>query len=123
MYDYISSTTGAGVTAIIHRYAAFGSPSKGRLFLMDAFKWTPTGFATWIFERDRRPGMINVRENRRLAHEVAAKLIAEKQQELRDGDCGKDVLSLLGSSRDPFAKLDMWYNIQFFSQGKCRSVA
>lgn len=83
-------------------YAAFGNPSKGRLFLMDCFKWAPAGFATWISERDKRPALVNVRANRKYAHEVAAKLIEEKRQELKDGTSRKDVLSLLGSSRCPY---------------------
>jgi hypothetical protein len=83
---------------------------------MDAFKWAPRGFATWVFERDQSPGIAKLRENRTYAREVAAKLIEEKKQELKNGTSRRDLLSLLGSSCVP--KLDVWYSIQFFSQGK-----
>ena len=56
------------------------------------------------------------------AHEVAAKLIDEKKQELKDGTSRRDVLSLLGSSRLSFTSPGIWYNFQFFSQGKFRSA-
>lgn len=66
--------------------------------MMDAFRWSPTGFATWVVNRSQRPGMVNLRENRTLAREVAVKLVEEKKQGLKDGTSRKDLLSLLGSS-------------------------
>jgi len=72
--------------------------SKNRLFMIDVLNWVPTGLATWIFERDQRPGMVMLRKNREYAHELAAKMIEEKRQELNDGTSRKDLLSLLGSS-------------------------
>lgn len=100
--------------ATSHSYGAFGNPSKGRLLMMDLSKWAPTGFATWIFERDKSPGVSNVRMNRRYAHEVASKLIEEKRQGPKDGTSRKDLFSLLSSSCVPFTKLDVWCDIQFF---------
>ena len=79
----------------------FGRLSKERLFMMDAMKWAPEGFLTWIFDRNTHPGMVRLRENKMYAHEVAAKLIKEKKQELQDGTPRKDVLSLLGWSTLP----------------------
>lgn len=76
-------------------------PSKWRVFMMDAFKWAPKGFATWVFNRSSTPGIVQIRENKTLAHEVAARLIDEKRQELKDGTSRKDILSLLGSSALP----------------------
>ena len=72
--------------------------SKERLFMVNALNWVPTGFATWMFERDQRPGMVMLRKNREYAHELAAKLIEEKRQELKDGTSRRDLLSLLGPS-------------------------
>ena len=81
-----------------HRFDAFGGLSKERLFVMDACKWAPKGSITWIFNRSKSPWMVRLQENRKCAHEVAAKLIEEKRQELKDGTSQKDLLSLLGLS-------------------------
>lgn len=88
----------ATITMGFHSFAAFGRPSKVFLFMVDSLRWAPRGFATWVFERDQRPGMVNLRENKKYAHEVATKLIEEKRQELKNGTSGRDLLSLLGSS-------------------------
>ena len=72
---------------------------------MNALRWAPEGFAARLFERDKSPGMVNLRKNREYAHEVATKLIEEKRQELRDGTSRKDLLSLLGPSCIPFMEL------------------
>ena len=87
-----------------HSFNAFATPPKERLFVMDAFKWAPEGFLSWYLERDKRPGMVKLRENRTYTHEVAAKLIKEKRRELSDGTSQKDLLSLLGSSFVSFTK-------------------
>ena len=88
-------------------FGAFGMLSKERLFVLNAFRWAPRGFATWMFEKDQRPGMVKLRENRKYAHEVAVKLIEEKRQELKDGTSRRDVLSLLGPSCIPLMKFDI----------------
>jgi len=106
------------VTITLHSFGAFGIPSQGRLFIQDVFKWAPKGFATWLLERDQSPGAVNVRKNREYAHEVAAELIEEKRQELKDGTSRKDLLSLLGLSCIAFMKLAIRRNIHFFSQSK-----
>ena len=85
------------MTNVPRSFAAFGRLSKRHLFMMDSLKWAPAGFAAWMFERDKRPAVVNLRENRKYAHEVAAKLIEEKRQQLKGGISGKDILSLLGS--------------------------
>ena len=66
--------------------------------MVNVLSWVSTGFATWMFERDQRPGMVMLRKNREYAHELAAKLIEEKRQELKDGTSRRDLLSLLGPS-------------------------
>jgi len=76
-------------------FGIIGTLSKGRLFVLNALRWFPEGFASWIVEKDPSPGMVKLRENRKYAHEIAAKLIEEKRQELKDGTSRKDVLSLL----------------------------
>lgn len=106
------------MTILFYSFGAFGCPSKEVLFVLDAFKWAPTGFATWIINKGKSPGMVNLRENRKYSHQVATQLIGEKRQELRDCASRKDLLSLLGSSCIPFAEFDPWYNVQFFSQSK-----
>jgi len=68
----------------------------------------------WMFERDQRPGMVKLRENRAYAHEVAAKLIEEKRRELKDGTSRRDLLSLLGPSFILFMKFDARCNAQLF---------
>ena len=86
------------LTIVRCSFAAFGRIPKEQILLMDSLKWAPADFATWLFEWDKRPGMVNLRENKTYAHEVAAKLVEEKRQELKDGTSRKDLLSLLGSS-------------------------
>ncbi|KAF9778983.1 cytochrome P450 [Thelephora terrestris] len=76
-------------------FDAFGKPSKGRIFVLDVLAWAPEGTGVWLFDRNKSPGMVRLRENKKCAHEVAAKLIEEKRQELKDGASRKDVLSLL----------------------------
>jgi len=99
-------------------FGAFGVVSKERLFIINTLRWAPEGFATWMFERDQRPGMMKLRENRTYAHEVAAKLIEEKRQELKDGTSRRDLLSLLGPSCVLFMDLGARCNFQLSSQGK-----
>lgn len=94
------------MTTVFLSFDAFGIPSKGRLFMMDAFKWAPEGSGVWLFDRDKSPGMARLRENKTCAHEIAAKLIEEKKEELADGTSRKDVLSLLGPSCISFARHD-----------------
>lgn len=86
--------------------------------MLDALRWVPTGLATWVFETDQSPGSVRLRENRVYVHEVAAKLIEEKRQELKDGTSRRDVLTLLGSSCIISMKFGIHYNFQPFSQGK-----
>ena len=69
-------------------------------------------------ERNQRPGIARLRENRTYVHEVAAKLIEDKKEELKNGTPKKDVLSTLGPSRIASAKLCTWFNVQFCSQGE-----
>jgi len=104
-------------------FGAFGVLSKERLFMINAFRWAPEGFATWIFERDQRLGMVKLRENRTYAREVAGNLIEEKRQELKNGTSRRDLLSLLGPSCIPFMKLDAHCDARLFSQGKFRPAA
>jgi len=101
-----------------HSFEAFGMPSRGRLFVMNALIWAPEGSVTRMFERDKSPGMVNLRKNREYAHEVAAKLIEEKRQELRDGTSRKDLLSLLGPSCVPSMDCGALCNVRLFSQGE-----
>jgi len=79
--------------------------------MINAYKWAPKGFATWMYERDKRPGMVKLRKNREYANEVAAKLIEEKRQELKDGTSRRDLLSLLGSCWVFFMQLWSWRDI------------
>ena len=85
---------------------------------MDALRWAPRGFAAWIFERSKRPGMVKLRENRTYAHEVAIKLVEEKRRELSDGTPRRDILTLLGSSYVLLIKLSIRYNFQSLSERK-----
>ena len=66
--------------------------------MMDAIRWAPTGLAAWIFKVDQRPAMVKLRVNGTYSHEIAAKLIEEKRQELKHGAAQRDVLTLLGWS-------------------------
>lgn len=89
------------MTISFRSFNAFGRPSKKQLFVRDMYKWAPEGFYLWVSHRDKRPGMVRLMENKVYVHEVAAKLIEEKRQELKDGTSRKDVMSLLGSSALP----------------------
>jgi len=106
------------VTLTSHSFGAFSSPSKGRTFMISVCKWAPKGFVTWMLERDKRPGMVMLRKNREYANEVAAKLIEEKRQELKDGTSRRDLLSLLGSYCVFSVRLGTWRDIQSLSQGE-----
>ena len=86
--------------------------------MINAFKWAPEGFVAWLFDRDKRPGMVRLRENKTYAHEVAEKLTASKRQELKDGTYRRDVLSLLGSLCSTFIRSGIPYNFQSFSEGE-----
>ena len=99
-------------------FEAFGVPSKERVLVMNAFRWAPEGSTTWMFERDQSPGMVNLRKNREFAHEVAAKLVEEKRQELKDGTSRRDLLSLLSPSCIPFMELGARCNAQLLSRGR-----
>ena len=68
------------------------------MFMIDALRFAPKGTITWLMERDKRPAMVRLRENRACVYEVAAKLVEDKRQELKSGNPQKDLLSLLGSS-------------------------
>ena len=81
---------------------------------MDVLKLAPKGFVTWMMERDKSPGMTRLRENRTYAREVAAKLIEDKRQELKNGTSQKDLLSLLGQ----FCAAPTDLILYSFSQGK-----
>jgi len=76
-------------------FDAFAELSKGSQFMIDALDWIPENLSSWLVEKDPSPGMAKVRENRKYVHEVAAKLIEEKRQELKDGTSRRDILSLL----------------------------
>ena len=78
--------------------------SKGQIFMVDALRWAPVGFAAWIFEKSRRPGLVRLRENRAYGHEVAIKLVEERKRE--PNDSRKDILTLLGLSCVAFMKID-----------------
>ena len=84
--------------------------------MMDIFKLAPTGLSTWVSSLNKSPGMVNLRQNKAYAHEVARRLIEDKRQELKTGTTRRDLLSLLGSSRLAFKKLDIRYNISFQSR-------
>ena len=98
-------------TGFLYSFDAFGKLSKGQLFMIDALRWAPVGFAARVFEKDKRPGLVRLRENRAYGREVAAKLIEEKRRELKDGASRKDILTLLGTSCLPFMKFDWWYDL------------
>ena len=79
-----------------HRNSAFGTkPPPVRMFIADVAKYLPFGIMTWLFEKDKKPGSVKIRENRKQAHAVARTLIDAKRENMRNGDQGKDVLSLL----------------------------
>ena len=103
---------------VFRSFDVFAKLSKEQIFMVDALRWTPVRFATWIFETNQRPGLVRLRENRAYGHEVAARLIEEKKQGLKDGASRKDILTLLGSSRVAFMKIDSRYNFQSFSQSE-----
>jgi len=107
---------------VSHSFEAFGVPSRGRFFIMNILGWAPEGFTTWMFERVKSPGMDNLRKNGEYGREVAAKLIEEKRQELKDGTSRKDLLSLLGPSCVSFTELGAQFNGQLFSEGEFHST-
>jgi len=82
-----------------HSNSAFGTkPPPVKMFISDVAKHFPFGIMTWLFEKDKGPGSVKIRENRKQAHAVARILIDAKREDMRNGDQGKDVLSLLSGS-------------------------
>jgi len=75
---------------------AFGTkPPPVKMFIADAAQYFPFGVMTWLFEKDKQPGSVKIRENKKQAHALARVLIDAKRENMRNGDQGKDVLSLL----------------------------
>ena len=92
------------------------------MFVLDALKFVPDGFVTWILKMDKLPWMEKLRENRTCVHEVAAKLIEDKRQELKDGTSRRDILSVLGSSHVSTMRFGLRCNFWSSSQGKFLSA-
>jgi hypothetical protein len=61
--------------------------------------YLPYGVVTWLFQKDKSPGSVKIRENRKQVHAIAGTLITTKRENMRNGDQGKDTLSLLSRSR------------------------
>ena len=79
-----------------HRNFAFGTkPPPVKMFIADVAKYFPLGVITWLFEKGKEPGSVRIHENRKQAHAVARILIDAKRKNMRNGDQGKDVFSLL----------------------------
>ena len=82
-----------------YRNSAFGTkPPLVDMFVSDVAQYFPYGTMSWAFEKDKKPGSVKIRENKKQAHAVARTLIDEKLENMRNGDEGKDVLSLLSES-------------------------
>ena len=62
-------------------------------------QYFPYGTVSWLFHKDKKPGSIQIRENRKQVHAIARTLIDAKRENIRNGDQGKDILSLLSRSR------------------------
>jgi hypothetical protein len=86
------------VTILFHSFKGYGRVTDGTLHLTDVMKWTPESFVALMADRDERQGMVGLQGNKIYAHEVAAKLIDEKRQELKGGSSWEDIFSLLGTS-------------------------
>lgn len=68
------------------------------MFIADVAQYFPYGTISWLFEKDKKPESVRVRENKKQTHAVARTLIDAKRENMRNGDQGKDVLSLLSKS-------------------------
>ena len=62
------------------------------MFIIDAAQYLPCGTIPWLFEKDE------IRESREQVHAVAQTLFDTKRENMRRGEQGKDVLSLLSKS-------------------------
>ena len=74
-------------------------------------KFAPSGFTTWIIERAKSPGMVNLQENKSYGHEVAVELIKNKKQELKDGTSQRDAMGFLCSSCISLVKHEIWCDL------------
>jgi hypothetical protein len=74
----------------LYRNSAFGT----EMFISDVAQYFPLGILTWLFEKDKKPGSVKIRENREQVHAVARTLVDAKRKNMRNGDQGKDILSL-----------------------------
>lgn len=68
------------------------------MFISDVAQYFPYGLISWLFDKDKKPGSVKIRENKKHTHAVARTLIDAKRENMRNGDRGKDVLSLLSKS-------------------------
>ena len=76
--------------------STFGTkPPPVKMFIADVAQYFPFGVMTWLFGKDKGPGSVKIRENKKQAHALARILIDAKRENMRNGDQGKDVLSLL----------------------------
>ena len=67
-------------------------------------EWFP-GLLVWLCDNSSSLGMRNLRRNKDEAHNVARKLLDSKRQELKAGAPRKDIMSLLGMSPPPPARV------------------
>jgi hypothetical protein len=66
-----------------YRNSAFGTkPPLIRLFVLDVAQYFPYGTISWLFERDKKPGSVKIRENRKQVHAVARTLIDAKRKNM-----------------------------------------
>jgi len=65
------------------------------MFVTNVAQYFPYGIISRFFEMDKKPGSVKIRENRKQVRAVARALIDAKRENIRNGDQGKDILSLL----------------------------
>ena len=79
-----------------YRSITFGTtPPPKNIFISDVSQYFPHGVLTWLFDRDESPGSVQMRNNGKYVREVARELIDTKRENMRNGERGRDVLSLL----------------------------
>jgi hypothetical protein len=56
------------------------------MLFTDVAQYFPYGVLTWLSHKDKQPGSVKIRENKRQIRSIARTLIGAKRENMRNGD-------------------------------------
>ena len=74
----------------------FGSPPNSAILLLSLMKYLPESWVRYFLTQNNAPRLVLARENQKLIHDVATKLVNEKYEAVVRGKESRDVMSLIG---------------------------